>query len=239
MKFLQRMLVGLTLISGASLSWGQGQTVTFQFTQTGFSNGASISGYFRGTDLDGDGRIYAVSRTISDIFELPFGNELDYAQVTFNGFGDLPGATTVVYDRLVADMESPANTFMALAYNLDGGAFGDDPNEGVSLSVFSPSTNYNMGNAFSFIFSNEASQTIGACDGSSAPCGLVISLVPDQNSPIGAAVTFEDFSSEPVQRVSRSAQPVPVPTEFSIAIGLAIALLGSVYLRRRRGSYFA
>lgn len=239
MKFFQRMLIGLTLISGASLSWGQGQTVTFEFTQTGFSNGASITGFFRGTDLDGDGRIYAVSRTISNIFGLPFGNELDYAQVTFNGFGDLPGETTVVFDKRVADMESPANTFMALAYNLDGGAFGDDANEGVSLSVFSPSTNYNMGNAFSFVFANEANQTIGACDGSGAPCGLVISLVPDQNSPIGAAVTFTDFSSTPVIRGRGAAQPVPIPTEFSIAIGLAIALFGSVYLRRRRGSYFA
>ncbi|MEE4202156.1 MAG: hypothetical protein V2I45_00895 [Halieaceae bacterium] len=232
MQFFQRVLLGLLLAGSASLSWGQAQTVTFQFTQTGFSNGASVTGYFRGTDLDGDGQIYAVSRTISDLFGLPFGNELDYAEVTFRGFGDLPGATTVVYDKLTADMENPANTFMALAYNLDGGAFGDDPNEGVSLSVFSPSTNYNMGNAFSFVFSNEVSQTIGACDGS-AVCGLVVSLVPDAASPIGASVTFEDFSSEPVQRVRRSAQPVPVPTEFSIAIGLAIALLGSLYLRRR------
>lgn len=233
MRFFQRVLLGLLLAGSASLSWGQAQTVTFQFTQTGFSNGASVTGYFRGTDLDGDGQIYAVSRTISDLFGLPFGNELDYAEVTFRGFGDLPGSTTVVYDKLVADMENPANTFMALAYNLDGGAFGDDPNEGVSLSVFSPSTNYNMSNAFSFVFSNEVSQTIGACDGSTV-CGLVVSLVPDAASPIGASVTFEDFSSEPVQRVRRSAQPVPVPTEFSIAIGLAIALLGSLYLRRRK-----
>lgn len=229
------VLCGLILAGAAQLALAQGQTVTYEFSQTGFSTGGSVSGFFRGTDLDGDGRIYAVSRAISDIFGLPFGNELDYAEVTFTGFGDTPGARTVVYDKSAADMESPRNFFMAFAYNLDGGPIGDQPNEGVSLSVFSPSTNYNMGEAFSFVFANESSSQIGSC-GVAASCGLVISLVPDDTTEIGARVTFEDFSGEPVVGSERigAVRQVPLSPQLSMLISLALAALGGLLLHSRR-----
>lgn len=227
--------VALLLTGMTQLSWGQGQTVTHDFSQTGFSGGGSISGVFRGTDLDGDGRIYAVSRTISDLFEVPFGNELDYAEVTFTGFGDLPGETTVVYDKSVADMEDGRNTFMAFAYNLDGGPLGDDADEGISLSVFSPSTNYNAGNAFDFVYSSQTGTTLGTC-GVAEFCGLVISLVPDEDSPIGASVTFTDFSGSPVTGSTRSTEvrQVPLSPQLSLFIALALAALGIRVLKRQR-----
>lgn len=235
MTHFKHAVAALLLTGMAPLSWAQAQTVTHDFSQTGFAGGGSISGFFRGTDLDGDGQIYAVSRTISDLFGLPFGNELDYAEVTFSGFGDLPGETTVVYDKSVADMESPRNTFMALAYNVDGGPLGDDPDEGISLSVFSPSTNYNAGSAFDFVFSSETGTPLGTC-GVAEFCGLVVSLVPDEESPIGAAVTFADFSGSPVMGSTRSAavRQVPLSPQLSLLMALALAALGSLVLKRQR-----
>ncbi len=238
MKAFTHVAAGLLLAGMTQLSWAQPQSITYEFSQTGFNTGGSVSGFFRGTDLDGDGRIYAVSRTISDLFSVPFGNELDYAEVTFTGFGDTPGENTVVFDKSVADMESPRNTFMAFAYNLDGGPIGDQSNEGMSLSVFSPSTNYNMGEAFSFIFENEASDQIGSC-GVAQFCGLVISLVPDEDSPIGASVAFEDVSGSPIvgsARSSTAVRQVPLSPQLSLLISLALAVLGAMMLMRKRWS---
>jgi hypothetical protein len=235
MNALQTALTALVLCAAPVLSWGQAAPVTLQFSQSGFSTGGTISGFFRGRDVDGDGQIYAVSRGISDIFSLPFGNELDYAEVTFSGFGDLPGSSTVVYDRSVADMESAAHLFMAFAYNVNGGPLGDEPDEGMSLSVFSPSTNFLIGNAFAFVFANEASQPVGTC-GVAPQCGLVIALVPDEASPIGASVVFEDFAASGLSGTPRIPQAVPLSPQLSVLIALILAALGSLYVGRRRAS---
>jgi len=64
---------------------------------------------------------------------------------------------------------------MAFSYNIDGGTIGDDPDEGISLSIFSPSTNYLMGSAFAFIFANEVSEPIGTC-GVDPVCATVAAL---------------------------------------------------------------
>lgn len=230
-------VTALLMVGCAQWSWAQGQTVTFRFSQSGFGSGGSVSGFFRGTDLDGDGRIYAASSAVAQFTGLPFGNELDYAEVTFSGFGDQPGPTTVVYDKSVEDMESPRNTFMALAYNIDGGPWGDDPDEGASLAIFSPSTNYNMGQAFRAVFdpSPGTDQPVGAC-GSGQACGLVISFVPDDTADIGAVVSFQDFSSTPVTGnvvAPRQAQPVPLSPALSALIAAALAAFGALVLRRR------
>lgn len=235
MNALQTALTALVLSTAPSLSWGQAAPVTVQFSQSDFSTGGTVSGLFRGRDLDGDGQIYAVSRGITDIFGLTFGNELDYAEVTFSGFGDLPGSSTVVYDKSVADMESPANLFMAFAYNVNGGPLGDEPDEGMSLSVFSPSTNLLVGNAFAFVFANEASQPVGTC-GVAPQCGLVIALEPDANSPIGASVVFEDFTASGLSGTPQPPQTVPLSPQLSVLIALILATLGSIYIGRRRES---
>lgn len=217
MRALMCCLLGFLVVGAVGPSFAS--PITYSFSQDGFSSGGSISGFFSGRDLDGDGQIYAVSRGISDIFGLPFGNELDYAEVTFEGFGDTPGASTVVYDKSVADMEDGSNLFMAFAYNLDGGLIGDDPNEGMSLSRFSPSTNYWLGEAFTFVFENEASELIGAC-GSAPLCGGVLGFVPDAASPTGAVVVYEDFSGESVATVR-----VPLPGVIWLMLG-GLAAIG-------------
>jgi hypothetical protein len=235
MNALQTALTALVIATVPALTWGQAAPVTVQFSQNDFSTGGTVSGFFRGRDLDGDGQIYAVSRGISDIFGLTFGNELDYAEVTFSGFGELPGSSTVVYDKSVADMESPANLFMAFAYNVNGGPLGDEPDEGMSLSVFSPSTNFLVGSAFAFVFANEASEPVGTC-GVAPQCGLVIALEPDADSPIGASVVFEDFTASGLSGTPRAPQTVPLSPQLSILIALVLAALGSLYAGRRRGS---
>jgi hypothetical protein len=226
MRALMCSLLGILAYGVAGHSFAS--PITYSFSQDGFSSGGSISGFFSGRDLDGDGQLYAVSRGISEIFGLPFGNELDYAEVTFEGFGDIPGESTVVYDKSVADMESPLNLFMAFAYNLDGGELGDDPDEGLSLSRFSPSTNYWLGEAFTFVFENESSELIGAC-GTAPLCGGVLGLVPDEASPIGAVVVYEDFSGESVATVR-----VPVPGVLWLMLG-GLAAIGLTGRKTRAG----
>jgi hypothetical protein len=225
MHTLTRCCAALFLTGAANFA--SASLISFEFHQDGFASGGSVSGSFRGRDLDGDGRLYAVSRGISNIFGLPFGNELDYAEVTFSGFGTLPGPSTVVYDRSVADMENPRNLFMAFAYNIDGGALGDEPDEGMSLSIFSPSTNYLVGDLFEFIFANQVSQSIGSC-GVDPLCSTVVSLVPDPSEAIGARVVFEDFSGNDVKTTE-----VPLPGGFS----LLLAGLGGAVVARRRSRF--
>lgn len=234
MQKIKQALAGCVLAACAPLSWAQGETVTVEFSQSGFSSGGSISGFFRGTDLDGDGQIYAASRTISNLFGLPFGNELEYAEVTFRGFGDTPGSSKVVYDKSVFDMEDPRATFMSFAYNADGGAWGDEPDEGASIAIFSPSTNYLMGEAFSAVWESDAGQPFGAC-GSGDPCGVVLGYVPDEEAPTGARVTFRDFSSAAVDSAPRVPQQVPLSPQLSALIALLLAALGALFLRRRPG----
>jgi hypothetical protein len=175
------------------------ETVTIEFSQAGFPSGGTVTGTLTGTDLDGDGQIYAVSRVISDLFGLPFGNEVDFAEVTFTGF-NLDAPVTIVYDKSVADMEAPENTFLAFAYNNDGGSWGDDPEEGVSFSEFSPSTNWWMGEAFNFIFNPDVIPDVALSPcGSGATCAGVLGLDPDPESPTGVEVVYQDYTSALVQ----------------------------------------
>ncbi len=196
-------LTGLLAFCGATatllaLPAAAQETVTIEFSQAGFPSGGTVTGTLTGTDLDGDGRIYAVSRVISDIFGLPFGNEIDFAEITFSGY-NLDEPVTLVYDKTVADMEAPENTFMAFAYNIDGGSWGDEPDEGASFSVFSPSTNWNMGEAFTFIFFPDISDVELSPCGTGQSCAAVLGLVPNPDSPTGVDLVYEDYSAAVVE----------------------------------------
>lgn len=197
MRVLTSILMSLcalpALMLGSQLAQAQAQVgpVTVAFEQTGFSGG-KVSGYIRGTDLDGDGRLYSASTAISGFLGEAFGNEVERASITFKGFG-LPAPVTLNYDKSVADMADPVNTFMAFAYNLDGGALGDDPDEGISFAVYSPSINYAMGERFSpvwypFILQDAPLTTCQPGLDRHTPCATVLYLTPDADSPTGVAV---------------------------------------------------
>lgn len=200
---------------------------SFQFSQSGFSSGGTVSGTFRGTDLDGDGQIYSMSRGVSDMLGVPFGNELDYARVTFDGFdGMFDQPLTLVYDKSVADMEDISNFFMAFAYNLDGGSFGDDADEGWSYAFFSPSINYYLGEAFSYFWDDPLQgPTFGSC-GSGEVCGGVVEWIPENNE-FGIIPGYTDFST-----IVLDVTPVPVPAALWFMMsGIGVLAAGA---RRKR-----
>ncbi|MEO0423286.1 MAG: hypothetical protein AAF184_13165 [Pseudomonadota bacterium] len=182
----------------ASLSALAQETVTIEYSQGGYSSGGTIEGVLSGTDLDGDGRLYAVSRFISDVFGLPFGNEVDYAEITFTGF-NLEAPVTIVYDKSVADMEAFENAFMGFAYNIDGGPIGDQVDEGISLAVFAPSTNWWMGEFFNFIANPvPVSDVMLTPCGEGEACAGVLGLVPNPEFPDGIELVYSDYSNEPI-----------------------------------------
>lgn len=201
MSFFKHIGFAAILLLVVSQTQAMSVTVESRFYQGGFDGGGSISGFFRGTDLDGDGQIYAASPFLSSILSVPFGNELDYAELTFTNMGTTLGAQTLVYDKSVADVSDMSNFFFGFAYNIGGGVFGDESNEGMSFSPFAPSTNYLLGEAFLGLFIDSidpADQaSFGACNGINA-CAAVLELVPDATSTSGIRTFSQNLSSSVV-----------------------------------------
>nr|WP_136250825.1 hypothetical protein [Ningiella ruwaisensis] len=230
--------------------------VKFEFSQDGFysynfdENGllvqgelleASISGFFTGKDLDGDGQLYARSRLASDppLNYGPFGNELITAEVTFSGFGTSAGPQTIVYDKNgtdpfgnPSDMNSLFSAFMGIAYNLDGGPLGDTEDEGVSFSLFAPSTNFTLGSLFSPYWSEPnwlGAANTGVCDGTLF-CGAVFEAFP-ADTPDGARAVAPFYLSTNALQIEQVA--VPAPTLF----GLLAGVFGGLVLLRQLRNY--
>jgi hypothetical protein len=165
------------------------ETVTYEFTQAGFEGGGTIRGIIRGVDLDGDGRLYSLPSGIADFLGVPPGNEVDYVEVTFDGFNRVK-PYTVVYDKSVADIEDPGNAFMGFAYNLNGGDIGDEPDEGISLARFAPSTSYTMGEFFApYINPFPFDDVLLTPCGTGGTCAAIIEY--NQN----VEVIYSDFSA--------------------------------------------
>ncbi len=170
------MVTALSLASAPVLA----QKVSFQFSQV-FPDGGQVDGFVIGEDLDGDGRLYSMASVIGDLLGQPTGDEVDYMIVRFRNFQGQ--SFTNVYDRSVAGIDDPSNAFMGLSYNLDGGALGDDPNEGISLSPLAPSTSYIMGPMFTpaSAVGRDAYGPYGNADG--LPCADVLTLNPVEPFP--------------------------------------------------------
>ncbi|MEM1144343.1 MAG: hypothetical protein AAGI88_17310 [Pseudomonadota bacterium] len=220
-------LIGLA--SGASASM---VSVESYFFQDGFVGGGSISGFFRGTDIDGDGQIYTAAIPISIFTGLPVGNELDYAEITFDGFGTTLGEQTLTYDKSVLsvlDLADPTNpfsnpfSFFAFAFNIGGSSIGDEENEGFSFSPFAPSTNYLLGNLFEDVFLTSIagvdSSSFGSCDGIRS-CAAVLELVPDSSAPDGIRTVSQNLSSSTV-----SVRRVPEPGTFALLFASLFCLV--------------
>ena len=190
---------------------------TYLFTQDGYASGGTVSGFFQGRDANGDGQIYALSRGLSGFLGLDFGNELEYAQVTFSGFGTTPSPVVLTYDKSVADMEAFQNLFMAFAYNVDGGSLGDDLDEGWSLSFFAPSFNYQLGERFKSFWANPLpNPQWGACGVATPPdvCAGLVEYIPDAN-PTGVIPGYTDFSNAPLALQVK----LPIPASVWLLIG--------------------
>ena len=163
------------------------ETVTYAFTQTGFDDGGTISGIIRGRDLDGDGVLYSLSPFGAGSLGLPPGNEVDYVEVTFDGFNrELP--VTLVYDKAVADITDFDNLIMGFVYYLNGGPIGDEPNEGISFAPFGGLT-YTMGQLFDSYIPDVTLTTCGI----GSVCATVLEY-GDAPQPI-----YDDVSSAAIE----------------------------------------
>jgi hypothetical protein len=216
-------LLAAAIALSASTTALAASSVTYTFSQTGFVSGGTVTGTFTGTDVDGDGQLYAASQFAADMGVVEFGNELEYAELTLEGFFEDP--VTLVYDASVADMTAFESAFMAFSYNLDGGSFGDEADEGWSFQFFAPSFNYILGERFA-VYSADTlpTPTIGSC-GSDLACSAVIAWVPDDN-PTGIEPRYLDTSS-----ALTVVEQVPVPGAVWL-MASALGLLGTARGRR-------
>ena len=217
-----KYLIASVLLGGACASHAGLITIESQFSQHGFAGGGSISGYFRGTDKNGDGQITTVSDFVSNFSDFDVSNELEYAEITFNDLGTTLGNQTLIYD---GNIDSPLNFFFGFAYNIGSGFIGDEANEGISFSVFAPSTNYVLGEAFKNLFVGAISgidpTSFGACDGTNY-CSAVLELEPDPADPRRYLTVSQNLSTGLVA--------VPEPDVLAL---FCLAILG-MYAKSRK-----
>jgi len=164
---------------------GKGPVTSGEFVQTDFDNGGEIRVKFWGRDLDGDGVLYSMSgflaANILDSNGAPLspGNELIRIEMSFVNFLGIPYFQQVFDERETPMDLTPAfssTAFMGFAYNLDGGKFGDDANEGISLGPLAPSVWYAMGPLFGNILFPGQPQ-LGPCGlGGTSLCAAVTQL---------------------------------------------------------------
>jgi len=188
------------------------ELLRYTFEQSGFDDGASITGTISGRDLDGDGRIYSAGAAWQNFLGFPAGDEVAYATVTIRGVA--PQAITNVVDLTAGDISDPANFFFAADINVAGSQLGDEGTEGLTIGPFSPSTSYVVGEAFSpFISPSIAPQGLANCgNADGAPCAAVVTLTPNPDVPSGVDLQAIQYSAEPA---SLSAAPLVVDGGFS------------------------
>lgn len=234
MSYVKTAALAAFLFGCTTTSWAG--PVTYTFSQAGFGGGASVSGLFRGTDLNNDGVLYAVGGAWVGS-GLPAGNELDYMEVTLTGFPATGGPVTLVYDKAVADVNTPENVFKGFAFNLGGDVIGDEAAEGISFAfpVDGPNFpglpqstfNYVMGEAFAFGWAPPTlGQALTSCGDPVAPCGVVFEAV-SANNPFGFAPQNEVYSSGEVATAR-----VALPGVMGLMLG-GFGALGVVARRSR------
>ena len=195
---IRRSLLALG-IAGTSLaaSHALAETVSIQFSQS-YPGGGTVTGLLVGEDLDGDGRLYSMNPFVADFLGVPTGDEVTYASVRIDGVLGEP--VVVIFDAGVGDgINDPSNAFFGFAYNLDGGALGDDADEGVSFGPLAPSTSYFAGPLFSGAVSPQPLPTplVPCGQDEIGPCSAIITLNPVDPFP-NFELLFDTTSSAPI-----------------------------------------
>jgi len=197
-------LAGLTVVACLGLAASPAQSAIFSLSETGFSEGAEISGFFIGSDLDSDGFI---SHGI-DAISPPFSQELSAFEISFSG-NTTVGAFTLGFSDLISfvfEVPVPFDPSTDLPDDLgDDTATASADNEGIFAQ-----------NSF-FRFEVGPGPNI-ICDGTNQ-CGKVSALS-------GGQVTANDTTIEPVVV---NEIPVPMP-----ALLLLTGLAGLGFAARRR-----
>jgi len=185
-----------------------GGLIALEFTHHGFDDG-EIKVRIWGRDLNGDGVLYSMSGFLATnlpLFDpasngapLPVGNEFIRVEVTFEDFFGIPRFTQVFDERETPIDLTPAfgpTAFFGFVYNLDGGAPGDDPNEGFSFAPLAPSITYSMGALFKDLLFEPAPR-LGTCgQGDGTVCAAVQQFAIGAFGPI---VINEAFSGKRIK----------------------------------------
>ena len=198
-KYLLSRLAGAALVAGVALpaTNALAEQVSIQFSQT-YPGGGTVTGLLVGEDLNDDGRLYTVAPPLADALGLEGGgSEVTYASVRIEGV--LGQTVTNVFDASVADINDPANFFWGFAYNLDGGALGDEADEGVSFAPLAPSTSYVGGPLFAPAFTPSViPDTIDICGNASEDaCSALVTLNPVDPFP-NFELLFSTTSAAPI-----------------------------------------
>ncbi|MBS0369497.1 MAG: PEP-CTERM sorting domain-containing protein [Proteobacteria bacterium] len=187
---LRRAIAGLGLLVLATFS----HAATYNFHQAGYSSGGEVSGYFNGTDLNGDGYINGANGEIDD-FQLSFsGNAAVSAfNIDYNDFlQTLAIGWGLVYRLGSTTIGTELNGFadgMLLVFNFD--SFGNplDSISAVPISngLSAPAAPGMFGIAAVDIFGT-ASDSNGNLDMAFAPMTLSSLNVPEPGSLALAAL---------------------------------------------------
>lgn len=189
----------------------QAPVISGEFVQTDFDNGGEIHVKFWGRDVDGDGVLYSMAGYLASELgrvnpqaggiPYPVGNELIRLEVTFINFLGIPSFTQHFDERETPiDLEpnfGPA-AFMGFSYNLDGGDFGDDSNEGISFGPLAPSVSYYMGELFEPNLFQPAPLLTRCGQGGDTVCAAVSQLGPF-SFELGLPKLTENYSNGAIQ----------------------------------------
>ncbi len=123
MMFRNDLIAGLVVFGMTVCGTASSTVIKYNFSHSGFADGAIVTGMFAGEDLNGDG--FLVGN------EGPGGfNEITDFNMAFSGNNIVPAFTLSFAD------------FRFLAYRLDGGPLGDSGNELIAASSDSTSGLY-------------------------------------------------------------------------------------------------
>ncbi|MCK7594217.1 hypothetical protein [Pseudomarimonas salicorniae] len=187
--------VSLALLALGMAAPAAAEKVSFQFSQV-FPGGGQVDGFVIGEDLDGDGKLYSIAPLIRGFLGLPEGDEVEYVSIHVQNINGR--SFTQVYSKEDGGLEDDNNAFFGFSYNLDGGAFGDDDDEGMFLGPLAPSTSYIMGPRFAPAQAAQSEAGFGPCGNPDGlPCAAITTLLPVDPFP-NFELTFNLFSSAAV-----------------------------------------
>jgi len=143
------------------------QSLKYDFSQSGFSEGATVSGFFIAEDRDGNGRVSSLEDEVSDF------------QMSFSG------------NSLVPAFNMRRDDLQGLVYVLDGGPLGDDDDaeRGEGIRARSGANLYVIGPG--------PDEFAGILCGQGVSCSEVTDGVGTDSSPELVLVSPRDYSMKP------------------------------------------
>jgi len=195
------------LFSVVSSGTASAAPMCFNFSQTGYSGGATVTGSFCGNDLNNDGWLADVTGSQT--------GEITFYSMSFSGNGFVPA-----FSHTLTDLFNPSlGSFDGLVYRIGTQYLGDDnilPFEGLASGPF--------GGLFGMPGTTNAYRTGVGPTSINAPYGIVDLTITPLSGPV---LQMTDVTASYVVVTN-----APVPAALGL-LGSALALLGFV----RRGRF--